>query len=50
VEVKEGNKVYHMKDRGIYIRCGSTSRIASSYEAEGLYNKKMRVKEGGYFP
>lgn len=49
VRINEGkNKPYTLRDKGVYIRSGSTNRIANRMELDELYEKKKTPTMRGY--
>lgn len=49
VRINEGkNKPYSLKDRGVYIRSGSTNRIANRIELDEFYEKKIHSSLNQY--
>jgi len=44
LQVKEGDKKpYTVGDKGVYIRCGATDRIATRYEIDEFYRRKYET-------
>ena len=45
MRINEGNnKPYNLKDKGVYVRKGSTDRIANRIELDEFYSNKKKTR------